>query len=224
MDTDLEFGPTNSRKHTRESLGRLIRTALARIMCFGPLALVAVYCVTWEDTQPTQERMLASEWLWSAIQRGDVREVEAALTAGADVNVRDGLGNTPLIAAAYAGNPDVSRLLLRHGANVHVSNPGHDTPLCAAARAGALALARDLLFAGADPNAQGDANCTPLFHCANSETVDAPNIVAELIRAGADVNRVNGEGTTALDAALSSGNLRVAQVLIRAGARPSVGE
>ena len=217
MDTDLELESTNTREPIRDSLGRLIRTALARIMCFGPLVLIAVYCVTWEDTQPSQERMLATEWLLAATQRGDLREVEAALSAGADVNFRDDMGNTPLIVAACARHPDVARLLLRRGANVHVSNPGRDPPLCAAARSGALALARDLLFAGADPNTPGDANCTPLFHCANSDTVDAPEVAAELIRAGADVYRVNGEGTTPLGAALSSGNLRVAQVLMRAG-------
>jgi ankyrin repeat protein len=41
---------------------------------------------------------------------------------GADVNVPDGQGMTPLMSAALSGNPEVVRLLLSKGADANASN------------------------------------------------------------------------------------------------------
>lgn len=55
--------------------------------------------------------------------------VEALLKAGADVTVKDDLGNTPLHFSASRNAIDSSRLLLRYGADPTASNGRQQTPL-----------------------------------------------------------------------------------------------
>jgi len=67
--------------------------------------------------------------LHSAASAGDAERVRELLKKGADPNVRDEYGNTPLHVAAYEGHVDVVRLLLEHGADPTVKNKDGDTPL-----------------------------------------------------------------------------------------------
>src|SRR6476660_3853807 len=57
--------------------------------------------------------------LHMAVRAGDLAEVRQALAAGADVNVRDTLGGTPLLDAAWSGNLEITNLLLANGADVN---------------------------------------------------------------------------------------------------------
>ena len=60
--------------------------------------------------------------LFQAIREGDRSAVEALLKSGSDVNVRDELGNTPLMAAALNADSAMLELLLRAGADVNATN------------------------------------------------------------------------------------------------------
>lgn len=51
------------------------------------------------------------------VNTGNLDNVGHLLEQGADVNGRDVLGNTPLIAAAYTGQAGMVRLLLTRGAD-----------------------------------------------------------------------------------------------------------
>ncbi len=51
------------------------------------------------------------------VNMGNLENVVRLIEQGADVNGRDLLGNTPLMAAAYTGQPDMVRLLLVRGAD-----------------------------------------------------------------------------------------------------------
>ena len=53
---------------------------------------------------------------------GNLENVRRLLEAGADVNGRNVVGDTPLIAAAYTGQPAMVRLLLRFGADATLTN------------------------------------------------------------------------------------------------------
>jgi ankyrin repeat protein len=55
--------------------------------------------------------------LVDAVRRGDVQEVARLLAAGADPNVKDLDGETPLHIAAEQCNADIAELLLKHGAD-----------------------------------------------------------------------------------------------------------
>ena len=93
-----------------------------------------------------------------ASERASAPIVEALLRAGASVHARDDHrtavdgthGYTPLHAAAFRGNTDVVRVLLRHGANPADREDKYwGTPAGWAAYAGHTAV-RDLILEGAD--------------------------------------------------------------------------
>jgi ankyrin repeat protein len=67
--------------------------------------------------------------LVDAVRRGDVQEVARLLAAGADPNVKDLDGHTPLHIAAEQCRADLAELLLRHGADPNAKNVRGKTPL-----------------------------------------------------------------------------------------------
>lgn len=74
------------------------------------------------------------------------------LQRGADANLRDGKGNTPLVLATMAGREDLAQLLLTYKANPNLGNAGGQTPLILAVTNRDVALTRLLLANGADPD------------------------------------------------------------------------
>ena len=89
--------------------------------------------------------------------------VKMCLRAGAEPNVRDRYGNTPLHrAAAYSKNPAVIAALIDAGADRNAENRSSFTPLHLAARYNEnLAVVATLLKAGADPNVRNRDGKTP---------------------------------------------------------------
>ncbi|RDD34218.1 ankyrin repeat protein [Wolbachia endosymbiont of Cylisticus convexus] len=66
----------------------------------------------------------------------------------------DEQGNTPLHTAAWEGNLEVVKLLLKHGADVHAENFERKTPLHFAAWEGGLKVVKLLLKHRADVHAK----------------------------------------------------------------------
>lgn len=80
------------------------------------------------------------------------RAASALLELGADPNLPDFEGDTPLITAVAADSEEIARLLIRSGANLNQANQVGVTPLMRAADEGRLKLTVLLLQSGADPN------------------------------------------------------------------------
>jgi hypothetical protein len=76
----------------------------------------------------------------------------------ADVEARTADGTTPLIAAVYTGQADVSDLLLQSGSNANVPDNDGYTPLIIASQNNDTLMMRLLLNAGADLNSINDYN------------------------------------------------------------------
>lgn len=83
-------------------------------------------------------------------KRGDVLYTRFLLQKGANPNLRDAKGSTPLLAAIRAGQDSVIEILIKGKANVNIGNNGGETPLILAVQLHNLGAVRDLLAAGAD--------------------------------------------------------------------------
>lgn len=84
--------------------------------------------------------------------RRDVLWVRFLLQRGADPNIRDKKGLTPLQIAATLGEVDAVEELIKGGANVDVADSQGETPLIAAVHQRNVPLVRRLLAQGADPD------------------------------------------------------------------------
>lgn len=92
---------------------------------------------------------------------------------------------------------------------------GADRELLAAAARNDFAAVEKLLKEGANPNAKDEGNMQPLIFAVNFGSIE---IVRLLLEAGADPN-VSTEGSTMLATAAMNGYLRIAALLLEAGAR-----
>jgi hypothetical protein len=140
------------------------RPILAALVSYGPIIVVIVAALNIRDTAdllPHRQRAV-DEQLWAAAQCGDVRALEGALAAGADIDARDEMGNPALLIAACADRPDAARVLASRGAEVNVFNSGYGTPLRAAVRHRDTRLLEALLDAGANPNCVEENGLTAL--------------------------------------------------------------
>ncbi len=90
--------------------------------------------------------------LHKAARSGDVALLESRLKQGADPDVRDKAGRTPLMDAAAAEQVPAMRLLIAKGADVNARAHDGQTPLIRAAAEGSLDAARLLVQSGADLN------------------------------------------------------------------------
>ena len=96
-------------------------------------------------------------------QGGQLVMVESSLeiarllvNSGANVNVTDNEGSTPLHAAARSGYRDIAELLLESGASLDVRNKIQQTPLHVACGNGRLDVSRFLIDRGSDMNCRDE--------------------------------------------------------------------
>ena len=84
--------------------------------------------------------------------RRDLTWMQFLIAKGANVNLRDARGVTPLVAAVTANFIEGVELLVSKGARLDESNNAGETPIITAVHNRNLALMRILLKAGADPD------------------------------------------------------------------------
>jgi len=158
-----------------------------------------------------------SEFLGS-IADGKTDVVGLFLEAGMSPNSQAG-GMTALLEAARRGktHTEIVAALIAAGADVNARDSFGVTPLMYAAISGSAEVIRLMLKSGADVKAKDTDGRTVLIECLTTENDLPPEIVEELIQAGADVNvRVYGGLTPLMIAA--GGDSRVLRALIHAGA------
>lgn len=150
--------------------------------------------------------------------------VEAArvlIEAGADVNAKDDIKDTPYLYAGAEGRTEILKLLLAAGADLRDTNHFGGTALIPAAEKGHPENVRLLLTAGVDPNHVNGLGWTALLE-AVILTDGGPvyqEIVADLIKGGADVNLADADGVTPLAHARARGYAEIGKLLEAAGAK-----
>jgi len=94
--------------------------------------------------------------------RRDTPWLNYFLARGADPNIRNNKGETPVVVAAAIGYADGVELLVASGARLDESNATGETPLMSAVHRRDLAMVRILLKGGANPNRSDSAGRTAL--------------------------------------------------------------
>lgn len=96
---------------------------------------------------------------------------------GADVNERNGVGQTPLFFAAQKNLINVAITLLDAGADVNAKDQWGDTPLHIATINGYTNVVRLLLLAGADVNAKDNHGCVPIDKTVHLKRPDTERVL-----------------------------------------------
>ncbi|CAN5544785.1 hypothetical protein BH09PSE4_BH09PSE4_10650 [soil metagenome] len=86
------------------------------------------------------------------VKRQDPLYLKFLLSHGADPNLRDGKGNTPMLLAVDTGFDGAIPILVAYKASIDLANSSGETPLIHAVQRRDLMMVRDLLAAGADPD------------------------------------------------------------------------
>lgn len=158
--------------------------------------------------------------------------VQLLLDAGAEVDVFDQYDDSPLRAAAAAGNSEAVKILLKAGANPNLTGTGTRGALFEAAMHGHARIVQALLQAGAQVEVGTLGSRIRSFPVYTSGLVDVEGVtpliasvegghvqaVRLLVDAGADVNRADAGGFTALMGAARTGHVGLVKFLLERGA------
>ncbi len=204
--------------------GRCGRGALAQATLGGHLDIAKTLLANGAEIDPIlgDDRRL----LHLAADRGNATAVGFLLDNGADPDTRAGTTSccpkeTPLIAAARAGHPNVIQQLVKGGADLEAYDAEGVTPLQWAAREGHHEVSRNLLTAKARADNPGrETNRSPPLLLATM--AGHLETAKTLLEGGADPNTANRRGATPLIAAAYQGQLPLVQHLLSHRADPNI--
>jgi len=148
--------------------------------------------------------------------------VRLLLAAGANPNIRNKAGDTPLIVAASKKATEAVELLLAHGADITCKRANNATALHVAAATGSAAVVEILLRHGADPCDRNAALDTSLIVAAAVGGVDAVRVLCAEPRVKDFIDLQRENGATALSFACTKRNVEAIEVLLAAGASVNI--
>lgn len=167
----------------------------------------------------------ANTVLHTTAQRNQLGTMRLLVEKFSDINVTGDSGNTATHFAARAGGTGILKLLKDRGANLELKNNAGDTALSIAIGRQDPTTTRALIALGASLSDEGRE--TPLMleiaksGVVNSRTVE---LLTVLNKAGANINAVNRFGNNALAYALNRKNMKMADALLKAGAKSEAGD
>ena len=221
----MKRNDTTHRTGTRRSRAVVISRAISRAVAVafaGALLLNLGGCdkpadpahaPVKSDTPPIAESALAK----AAIQ-GDLAEIKTLLDAGADVNAKDRIEDSPYLYAGARGHLDILKMTLTHGADIKSINRYGGTALIPASERGHVETVRTLIEAGVDVDHVNRLGWTALLEAVilGDGGVRHQKIVDLLVKAGADVGLADNEGVTPLQHARMRGYKEIEARLLAA--------
>ena len=134
---------------------------------------------------------------------------------GADVNILDTDGDSPLMIVCSIGHESTLQILLEKGANVNLCNKTGVSPLYAACSSGHDSTIQLLLNNGADVNLCDETGVSPLYAACSS---GHDSTIQLLLNNGANKNLCDNQGKSPVYVACENGNDSTLQLLIQNGA------
>lgn len=159
--------------------------------------------------------------LCQAASRGNTQVIKGLLEQGANINGRNEDGNTALIAAILAHQPDTAIFLLETGGadkSVRSSSGKRRPPLYHAIDAGDMKTTQYLLDHGASVNERSLVGQNFFIDVVQSEKLDQIQL---LLRYGADIHAREMTGRSIVAWAVTKGNLDLVRILLAHGADPN---
>ena len=156
-------------------------------------------------------------------EKGHVEIMDLLLKAGADPNLPDFKGQTPLMHSAGRGKKTaIEKLLSVEGIEMNAGDKYGRTAFTHAAKNGHVKIMDLLLKAGADPFQKSFKGQTPLMSAARSGKTNAVKKLLQISSTQHINIRDNGRGLTALIQAIKRGHDEIADILLKAGANPNL--
>lgn len=147
-----------------------------------------------------------------ACKTGQTKVVQALLNSGADPNITNAEGDTPLAFAVLNGHTETVELLLSLPVkSVNVASKNKYVPLMCACQMGYTKIVELLVWNGANVNfANIHGQTSLMLACINGHT----EIVRVLLNNGANVNIAAGNGDTALMTSCYHGHIEIVKLLL----------
>jgi uncharacterized protein len=175
-------------------------------------ALVAQMAAKADLNEPQVDGTTAVHWA-AYHDKADI--MTQLLAAGAQADVANHYGITPLLLACQNGSEGLVRALLSAGADANVKQRGGETALMIASRTGRLGAVQALIEKGATLDAQDRTGQTALMWAAAEGHAD---VIECLCQAGAAVPYRLKSGFTALLFAAREGKTAAVRALLKQGA------
>jgi ankyrin repeat protein len=169
----------------------------ARKRTAGALALLVPTLTIWIAFDMRKRAL--SEALAEAVAHDDAAAVRALLRKGADPNYRDRNGHQPIMCVAALRSTATLAPLLQEGGDPNAASDQGDVPIIWASGTGKLESVKLLLRSGAKVDRTDSRGTTALMSAARYS--GSPEVVSELLSAGAKADMRTNSGETLVDLA-----------------------
>ena len=158
-----------------------------------------------------------------ACKKGNIDAIDILLNAGADPNIADSVGVTCIQHVVFeVCSKETLQAIISHGADVNATNKNNLTALMIACMKGNIDVINVLLNAGADHSIVDTDGKTWIHYAVRGGS--SKETLQVIINHGADVNATNKNNLTALMIACMKGYIDAIDVLLSAGADPSIAD